>query len=82
MTIPTSINMEAMTTQMSKIVKFWARTVGMPIGETDHDRPRMPPITQKEVKQALILRTFWICLHVVTCAFIIASSGKNLGLWL
>ena len=26
-------------------IKVWARTVGMPIGETDHDPPTNPPIS-------------------------------------
>lgn len=62
-------------------IKFWARTVGMPIGDTDTDRPRMPPITQAEVLRALLLRTFWIVLHVVTCCAIIAGNGRTLGWW-
>jgi len=53
----------------------------MPIGDTDTDRPRMPPITQAEVIRALLLRTFWIILHVVTCCAIIAGNGRTLGLW-
>ena len=64
-----------------KAMKFWARTVGMPIGETDTDRPKNPPITQAEVRLALILRTFWILLHITTCLMIIAGNGRNLGLW-
>ena len=62
-------------------LKTWARTVGMPIGITDDDKPEFLPITQNDVKKALAFRTFWIVLHVVTCAFIIASNGKNLGFW-
>lgn len=62
-------------------MKTWSRTVGMPIGETDDDRPDFLPITQRDVKKALAFRTFWVLLHVITCGFIIASSGVNIGLW-
>lgn len=62
-------------------IKFWARTVGMPIGDTDNDRPRNPPITQAEVFRALLLRTFWIVLHIVTCCAIIAGNGRVLEVW-
>ena len=37
---------------------FWARTVGMPIGDNDTDAPINPPIKQKDVKRALALRKF------------------------
>ena len=41
-----------------KWLKLWARTVGMPIGETDQDKPRFMPIKQKDVLKALAMRTF------------------------
>ena len=59
----------------------WARTVGMPIGLTDDDKPELLPITQRSVMKALAFRTFWIVLHVVTCFSIIAGNGRNLGFW-
>ena len=62
-------------------LKMWARTVGMPVGETDKDKPEFLPITQKEMKRALIFRTFWIVLHITTCAIIIAGNGRTLGWW-
>ena len=31
-------------------LKLWARTVGMPIGMTDDDRPEFKPISQRNVK--------------------------------
>ena len=39
-------------------LKTWARTVGMPIGMTDDDKPEFLPITQQNVRLALALRTF------------------------
>ena len=45
-------------TGQRKWIKTWARTVGMPIGETDEDKPEFHPITQKNVKLALAMRTF------------------------
>ena len=62
-------------------LKIWARTVGMPIGKTDEDKPRFMPIKQKNVKKALAMRTFWIVLHIVTCLFIIIGNGRLLGIW-
>ena len=57
-------------------LKLWARTVGMPIGIDDNDKPEFLPITQSDVKKALAFRTFWIVLHVVTCVMIIAGNVK------
>ena len=64
-----------------RFLKIWARTVGMPIGINDEDKPEFLPITQRDVKNALALRTFWIILHILTCFMIIAGSGRTLGLW-
>ncbi|WP_416694235.1 hypothetical protein [Candidatus Pseudothioglobus sp. Uisw_050_01] len=62
-------------------LKVWARTVGMPVGISDEDKPEFPPIKQTDVKKALLLRTFWITLHVLTCLMIIAGNGRSLGWW-
>ena len=62
-------------------LKMWARTVGMPIGLTDEDKPEFLPITQTDVQKALWFRTFWIVLHILTCFAIIAGNGRTLGLW-
>ena len=59
-------------------LKLWARTVGMPIGITDDDKPEFLPITQQDVRKALAFRTFWIVLHIVTCVMIIAGNAKVL----
>ena len=59
-------------------LKLWARTVGMPIGINDDDKPEFLPISQTDVKKALAFRTFWIVLHVVTCCMIIAGNTKIL----
>ena len=47
-------------------LKMWARTVGMPIGLTDEDKPEFLPITQTDVQKALWFRTFWI-VFFATC---------------
>ena len=62
-------------------LKVWARTVGMPVGITDEDKPEFLPITQIDVKKALVFRTFWIILHVLTCVMIIAGNGRSLAWW-
>jgi len=64
-----------------RFLKLWARTVGMPIGITDDDKPEFLPITQTDVKKALAFRTFWILLHIVTCLMIILGNGRTLELW-
>ena len=64
-----------------RFLKVWARTVGMPIGVNDEDKPEFLPITQKDVRRALAFRTFWIVLHIVTCVLIIAGNGRALGWW-
>ena len=62
-------------------LKLWARTVGMPVGLDDDDKPEFLPITQTDVLKALAFRTFWIVLHIVTCGFIIVGTSKAIGLW-
>ena len=62
-------------------IKVWARTVGMPVGLTDDDKPEFLPIKQSDVTKALAFRTFWIVLHVVTCLMIIAGNGRTVGWW-
>jgi hypothetical protein len=64
-----------------RFLKLWARTVGMPIGLNDEDKPEFLPIPQKDVIRALAFRTFWIVLHIVTCFAIIAGNGRVLGFW-
>ena len=64
-----------------RFLTMWARTVGMPIGINDEDKPEFLPIPQTDVKRALWFRTFWIVLHIVTCCMIIAGNGRMLNLW-
>ena len=65
----------------SRWLRTWSRTVGMPLGMTDEDKPEFLPITQTSVKRALGFRTFWIVMHIVTCFFIIAAAGRTLNFW-
>ena len=64
-----------------RFLRWYARTVGMPIGHTDDDKPEFLPISQRDVKKALAFRTFWIVLHIVTCCMIITGNGRALGWW-
>ena len=59
-------------------LKVWARTVGMPIGINDDDKPEFLPITQDDGRKALGMRTFWIVLHIRTCIMIIAGNVKSI----
>ena len=60
-----------------KTLVLWSRTVGMPIGMTDDDKPQFLPITQRDVRLALAMRTFWIALHVTTCIAIILNAWRH-----
>ena len=62
-------------------LQLWARTVGMPVGIDDNDKPKFLPIKMKDVYKALFMRTFWITLHIVTCCMIIAGNAKVIGWW-
>jgi len=66
-------------TGQRRYLKVWARTVGMPIGLDDDDKPEFLPIAQTDVKKASAFRTFWVVLHVATCLMIIAGNSKALG---
>ena len=59
-------------------LKLWSRTVGMPARLNDDDVEFLL-IKQDDVFKALLFRTFWIVLHVVTCFAIIAGNGRTLG---
>lgn len=62
-------------------LKLWSRTVGMPAGLNNEDKPEFLPIKQADVYKALLFRTFWIVLHIVTCCMIIAGNAKLMGWW-
>jgi hypothetical protein len=64
-----------------RFLKTWARTVGMPIGINDEDKPEFLPISMNDVKKALAARTFWIVLHILTCVMIILGNAKAIGWW-
>ena len=55
---------------MKKWWRVWAKSLGEKVGETD-----------AQANTIATIRTFWWIAHIVTCGFIIASSGRNLGLW-
>lgn len=50
--------------------RIWAKSLGEKVGETD-----------KQADAVAIIRTFWWVIHIVTCFFIIAHNGMNMGLW-
>ena len=53
----------------------------MPAGLNNEDKPEFLPIKQADVYKALLFRTFWIVLHIVTCCMIIAGNAKLMGWW-
>jgi hypothetical protein len=62
---------------MNSIERVWARATGHLMGQSDEDRPRVPVLTLKEARIALILKTSWVMIHVVTCGFIIANTIRH-----
>ena len=61
----------------NKWLVLLSRTVGMHIGMTDDDKPQFLPITQRDVRLALAMRTFWIVLHITTCVAIILNAWRH-----
>ena len=61
----------------SNLWRIWARATGHLMGETDHDRPDVPLLTLREAQIALMLKTFWVVIHVITCFFIIAGIIRH-----
>jgi len=62
---------------VNSLERIWARATGHLMGESDHDRPDVPILTLREARIALILKTFWVAIHVVTCFFIIANTIRH-----
>ncbi len=62
---------------MHSIERIWARATGHLMGQSDEDRPRVPVLTLKEARIALILKTSWVMIHVITCGFIIANTVRH-----
>ena len=62
---------------MNSIERIWARATGHLMGQSDLDRPRVPVLTLNEARIALILKTSWVMIHVITCGFIIANTVRH-----
>lgn len=62
---------------MNSLEKIWARATGHLMGNTDDDRPDVPILTVKEARIALMLKTSWVVIHIVTCLFIIANVIRH-----
>ena len=56
--------------KLSKLWRIWAKSLGEKVGETD-----------RQANAVAAIRTFWWVIHILTCFFIIANNGHNLGLW-
>jgi hypothetical protein len=62
---------------MNSIERIWARATGHLMGANDQDHPRVPILTLKEARVALVLKTLWIIVHIVTCFFIMANTIRH-----
>ena len=51
--------------------RVWARATGHLMGETDHDEPNTPILTQAEARISQVTRTGWVAVHLVTCLTVI-----------
>ena len=54
--------------------RVWSRSFDHLIGESDHDEPTIPILTQKEARLSLVIRTVWILLHIITCLVVIIAT--------
>jgi len=58
---------------VNSLERIWARTTGHLMGETDDDKPDVPILSLREARIALVLKTFWVIVHIITCFFIMAN---------
>ena len=49
---------------------YWCKALGTKAFNEDDKADRVA-----------LIRTAWVIMHIVTCGFICASGGRNLGLW-
>ena len=56
---------------MNKLFKIWLYALG-----SFSDKK-----TQPYDRQVVIIRSFWILLHIVTCVMIIIGNGRLLNWW-
>jgi hypothetical protein len=56
---------------LKKYWRIWAKAMGPKASDDNY-----------EADTAAVIRTIFWVLNAVTCVFIIASNGKNLGMWL
>ena len=54
-----------------KLWYVWANSLGA----------RPAKLTNRQADFTASIRTVWVTTHIVTCGFIIASCGRNLGMW-
>jgi hypothetical protein len=62
---------------MNSLEKIWARATGHLMGNTDDDRPNVPILTLREACIALMLKTTWVIIHIITCLFIIVNVIRH-----
>ena len=55
---------------LESLERIWARSTGHLAGETDTDIPTHPILTQIEARISLVLRSFWVFMHIFTCLII------------
>jgi len=55
---------------LESLERIWARSTGHVMGKTDQDIPVTPILTQIEARISLVLRSFWVFMHVFTCLLI------------
>ena len=56
---------------MKNIWYIWANSLGA----------KPPRLSNRQADFTAAIRTVWVTTHLTTCGFIIASTGRNLGLW-
>ena len=68
------INIKEVYVKRIRWTRVWSRSFDHLIGESDHDEPTIPILTQKEAGLSLIIRTSWILLHISTCLVVIINT--------
>ena len=59
-----------LVSNMGKIWRLWAKSLGEKVGEND-----------RQADTIAAIRTFWWLAHIVACFMIIIHNGNKLGWW-
>lgn len=58
---------------MKRFLYVLCRAIDYRVGQTDHDKPEVPVLTQQEAWTAFSLKLLIILINFITCAAVIAN---------